>query len=1005
MVAGDNTGAELMALERQPPVFIPLATGVVGKVDPRALKAPGMSICRNAQFDDLGGTQVRLPYDAMPMDILGGGVITAPTKLAVRDSELVLFSGDRIYSWSEHEQSWIDKGEHRAITVEEEPRFVRTEEQVACDRAEMGGVIVYVWQSIGTATEVQVAAIDKETGAVLLTPTSMGAASTRPRLLALTTRILLFFELADQLRATSIDIDNLATSVASSTVLVATEWNARYDVCRSTVTPANALVVFRRDTTTSYGLLRVPEGITGFTATTKARPLLAGCAIASAPSGDRLAIIRSQTVSLLQADVLVESTFADSTVSVVMGSVPVGNINEIAAAFKTDADGGTFRCYAFWSDGLSSIGFSLLSNFITATGTAGSAVQLIQQVDPVSRAFAHDGDVYLWAGYSIPSVIAGSDFKSAQQNTNFLIRHDGIVMAHSIMFRAGGQPQVLGRLPQVQDLGGGRYAYMGEERRLINIGRKPTGYAAREPVDVVFTFSDDRARRTVQLGKTLYVAGSPLLQYDGEALAEVGFPVAPGDYNAVGSGAGSPLLAGTYGVAYSWSWQNAQGERDRSTIGALELITITAAQEIRTTTASLSLTRKSGARSVVSAQAWRSPVNPSPEADLFLVSSNDPAVNAGDNRYIANSTSSSLGAFDDALSDADLILREAFPENGTILDNTCPQPCTIVVATQDRLIATGMANHPNRIDYSLLRTPNAVASFNGNLSVELPPIGGRNTALGFLQETLVCFQETACFALPNDGFNNDGSGTNYGPGRLISSDIGAVSQEAVAFTPLGLFFKSAKGWYVMADWGAPRYVGQAVADFDSDEVKSIVVVESQHQVRVVTDQRMLMWDYAVNEWSEWPLDDGLDAVLWQGQHVIATDAGVFMQAETPAGVQLDLEMGWIKTSEYQRIWELQILGEFRSACRLRVRLSRDHQEGTYFQDKIWTVTPTTVGGPLRLRHRPSIQQCQALKVRLTVLHATLDQAPVGEGVRLTGIALEYGQQPGLFKRLPAAQSQ
>jgi hypothetical protein len=756
----------------------------------------------------------------------------------------------------------------------------------------------------------------------------------------------------------------------------------------------------------------VPEGITGFTATTKARAHVSGCAIASAPSGDRIAIIRTPTLATLQADILVESTFADSTVSLVFGTSTLP-ADEIAAAFKTVQDAGTFRCYGFWSEGSISTGFDLRSNFATSSGTVGSQVALFQNVTPVTRAFAHDGDVYFWAAYDVASPIAGSDFKSAQQNSNFLLRHDGAVLAHSIMFRGGGKQQVAGRLPQVQDLGGGEFAYAGEERRLIKIGRKPTGYAAREPVDVLFTFSDSRARRTAQLGKTLYIAGSPMLQYDGEGIVEVGFPISPNNLSPLGTGAGSPLLAGTYGVAYSWNWQNAQGERDRSTIGALELVTITAAQEIRTTSNAPGMTRKRAPRAPISAQAWRSPVNPSPDSDIFLVSSNDPSVNAGDNRYLAAGTSSSMGSFDDALSDADLLLREAFPENGAVLDNTCPQPCTAIIATQDRIIATGTADHPNRIDYSLLRTPNAVASFNGLLSVELPPLGGRNTALAILQETLVCFQEHAVFALPNDGFLNNGTGANYGPGRLITSDIGAVSQEAVAFTPLGILFKSAKGWYLMSDWGAPRFVGAAVAEFDADVVRSIVVVESQHQVRVLTDQRMLVWDYQANggrgEWAEWPMVDGVDGVMWQGRHVIIVNSDDIQMEEGAFGspVQLDVESPWIKLADlqgYVKIWYLMVLGRVLSDCRLRIRLKRDYDETTYFDDKIHD-PPGAIGGPLQVRHGPSISQVEAIKVRITALHATLDQAPVGAGFSLTGLSFEYGTQPGLFRHLPATQRQ
>ena len=393
------------------------------------------------------------------------------------------------------------------------------------------------------------------------------------------------------------------------------------------------------------------------------------------------------------------------------------------------------------------------------------------------------------------------------------------------------------------------------------------------------------------------------------------------------------------------------------------------------------------------------------------MSNNDPSDTAGDNAHALN-TLGTAAAFSDALSDADASALESDPETGGVLENLAPPAASIIAATQDRLFLAGVANNPRQFWYSKLRGPAEVAAFHDGNIVEVPPDGGDITALAFLQETLVVFCETAVWMLPGDGFDNLGSGQNYGPARILSSDLGAVNQESVALTPKGLIFKSRKGWYVLPGWTPPVYIGGPVAGFDDDEVKAVHVVESQHQVRILTDQRMLVWDYEANgkgEWSEWTIEGGRGACIWQGNHLVVTDTAVLAQSETPGGVQLDVETAWIKLADlqgYQRIWELMILGEFRSACRLRVRLSRDYQEGVYFQDRTWVVTPQVVGGPAQVRHRPSIQQCQSMRVRLTVLHETLDEAPAGEGLRLTGLAIKYGVKPGgLYKRLGASQSQ
>ena len=49
-----------MALDWQE-VHIPLAAGLDTKQDPRALEAPALAVCRNVQFDETGGLQLRKP--------------------------------------------------------------------------------------------------------------------------------------------------------------------------------------------------------------------------------------------------------------------------------------------------------------------------------------------------------------------------------------------------------------------------------------------------------------------------------------------------------------------------------------------------------------------------------------------------------------------------------------------------------------------------------------------------------------------------------------------------------------------------------------------------------------------------------------------------------------------------------------------------------------------------------------------------------------------------------
>jgi hypothetical protein len=196
-----------------------------------------------------------------------------------------------------------------------------------------------------------------------------------------------------------------------------------------------------------------------------------------------------------------------------------------------------------------------------------------------------------------------------------------------------------------------------------------------------------------------------------------------------------------------------------------------------------------------------------------------------------------------------------------------------------------------------------------------------------------------------------------------------------------VILKSSKGWQLIHPGGELEYIGDKVSDFDGEPVLSIVVSETQHQVRILTPVRMLVWDYRVNQWGEWTVSEGVHACMFGGAHVYLTATGTRAQLTAYTGLDygLDVETVWIKPGNVlqgaSRVRKVQPLGEHRSSHRLRLRLAYNYQQTdggpTYVDDKTWTPSPAVVGGPLQLKHGPKRPQCQAIKVRLTALTDTV----------------------------------
>jgi len=220
-------------------------------------------------------------------------------------------------------------------------------------------------------------------------------------------------------------------------------------------------------------------------------------------------------------------------------------------------------------------------------------------------------------------------------------------------------------------------------------------------------------------------------------------------------------------------------------------------------------------------------------------------------------------------------------------------------------------------------------------------------------------------------------------------------------------FMSDKGWYLLSRGFTAQYIGAPVEDFNSDTFVAITTLEQQHQIRCMSTSRILVYDTLVGQWSEWEEASRVDAVMWSGSYYAATSSALYKEATshgTDVTYSLIVETAWIKLAGlqgYKSVRHIEILGEYRSAHRLKIEIARDYL-ATYFQTVTWTVSPTTVGGPEQVSIGPSIQKLEAVKLRITDIATGSSSPPTGEALKLTGLALEIGLKRGVH-RLPSTQ--
>lgn len=1021
---------------------VPLGVGLSTGDDPFTMEPPGLSFAKDVRFDESGGIQTRWPYAALGTSIYPSGTLTDFRRLVTHGDELLCFTKDSLYSWNVGMSKWVLKATHLAVKVDEESMFVTTGDQILADRAELGGLAVYAWQD---GSGVWLGAVDTATGQVVAGPTQLGTSTARfPKVVALSTRILVFFcPNVGSPGLSVIAIDPAAPiagfASASTVVVAAAAFTAAgaYDVAK--IPSADTAVVGARLAVgTSYQVSTVTAGLV-VTSSTKARTCDGAIAVSCPPTGTHVQIARVNGTNV-QGDYIQISGLTDVYTGQAIITGTAGS--QVAAAHRSVQDSSQYRCYVFTGSSVTSSDTSTWYNYVDTGNNLGTAARLVRRLGPASRAFDHGGRVFVWLAFDGVSSFSGatpSAVRAQLQNTYFLYRDDATLHAKAAGGDAGGVPS-FALLPSVTLVGGSTTAYewAGVERRIIDLGdtterarvpgfgapapRRVTGYSARAPRKVRLEFDSNAARRCASLGPTLYIAGGEILQYDGVGLYEVGFHVAPWYFGAVEVPTGN-LADGTYAYKGTLEWLNAHGELDRSTTSTAGEVTIAGGPNGVQIPSWIPVYYTHKTATPAAMKFWRTAVNPTDAAAFYVVTDQDPSVTTNPNRYLVNDLTASTGSsFNDELSDTSLTVREAAAENGDLLEYLAPPPASIIIASASRLFLAGISDDPHRVWYSKQRPDGEVASFHDALTIDVPRDGGSITGLGWLNETLIVFKQTAIYALPGDGYDNFGTGSNFGPARLLSDDVGALEHESIAVTPGGLVFRSEKGWYVLNRGWALDFIGhnirareQVAGDLT---VRSVDVVEHEHQVRIVEGDVMFVWDYLANQWSEWSASNPLGSCIWRGNHLILeTVAGATAEqvnATTGYTFGMDVETAWIKLNGIQglgRVRWLMALGRYLSGHHLRVRIAYDYLtdgddigSAQFTDDLYWTPSPTDSEQPLQVRIGPSRQRVEAIKIRLTAVDAVNHaNPPSGPALRLSGLAFEVGIKRGLFRGLPAAQ--
>lgn len=367
-------------------------------------------------------------------------------------------------------------------------------------------------------------------------------------------------------------------------------------------------------------------------------------------------------------------------------------------------------------------------------------------------------------------------------------------------------------------------------------------------------------------------------------------------------------------------------------------------------------------------------------------------------RYSSATTSVTDTATDAAISDNELLYTD-----DSIVPNDMPPPVYCLASFKDRVLVVPQTDR-DQIWVSKSRAENIGLEFSAFLKVRTNSKYGSIVALEAMDDLCAVFHTNAVQVFAGEGPSNIGSGGYQVPATRSLSQ-GAVSRNAVIGTSEGIVFKSKGGWHLLDPGMNVQYIGNDVADYDSVQPLRCVVDQNERVRCLLSSGVVLVLDLRTKTWAVWttPLSSPVDIAVSGDNVWWALSDGTLLKEATvwkdnSSSYQMLVDTGFIeldKFGAYQRLYEIEVLGTWKSSHRLRVSTYFD---GSTSAAETKTVTLATDPAPTLVRLQPARQRCTSVRVRVETLSAD-PVAGTEEFLTLTAVRFTLGAK----SKYPAAK--
>ena len=982
-----------MALQKQniPIVF---GKGLDTKTEEKVVQADKMLELENAVFTKKNSFSTRYGSDLLADSILGSQdkIMDAKKILSFQD-ELLLITGAKIYSYIPNAYSWADRGFLSAAAVSSKTIVRNTNSQSVPDGNTLKGVSVYAWEESGG---VKASVIDNNSGLPILASVTISATGVKPKVFANKTYLLVYYIEGTNWKCRK--ITPVDPNSFDSAITLASDIENNFDLH-----PHGGNLVYVYNTTggkCNIGYIQQDGSIggplNGFP--TDVDTVLPGdscVGIVSRFEGDfddAIYVLYSNTTDGLLCSVydlglgLVGTGTLDNTTTIIRNVTGVLTSSTVLRVYYEIFNATTYNEF-------------IKVNTITKAAVVGTASSSILSLGLSTKAFKGSDDNFYVVG----------SYQSTLQSTYFLLKEtfssENLQVASVIAKYEGGG--LTAKASSLANVAGFKFPNLIKTELQSVDGDIFTLLGVQE---TVISFDETELFNSKELGKNVHIAGGLLYDYDGVSAFEHNFHLFPETPSKVTATGGS-IEAGTRLYVFVYEWTDNQGQLHRSAPSIPLSVTNALNDKNTFTVPTLRITRKctQSGRSDIRIVGYRTLASGS----VFYRFTSQTST------YLNSITANSI-SIEDAAADTAIDGNDVLYTTGDVLENYGPGSATLVEEYRNRLFIAGLEDQ-TLIRYTKERIVNDSMDFSEELSFRADSGKGKVSGLARLDEKLIIFKPDEIYYQIGQGPTPTGAQDDYQQPVFITTDVGTEDAQSIVSMPLGLMFKSNKGYYLLSRALEPIYIGQEVEKYNSLLCTGATLLDKFNEVRFTHSNGVtLVYNYNQGQWSVFTDKEAISSTLWQGKWAILNSLNkVYVENESSyfdgqVPVTKKITTAWIQAANLQgaqRIYRVMFIGKLKSKHRLKIDISYDfdpsiretflydteeilgssyYGEGYYGQESYY-------GGAdpvYQIEIRPSIQKCQAIRFTLEDLN---DDSVNGAGFELTGMTAQVGVKAGLFR--------